>query len=93
MDELNKATKMDDKQIRSEQFLCRCHYCKVTTTVLVHRRISTMAWDCPKCHQATLLWPWLEKPRPHNVPLETEARLGVPVSVARPMRGYAGAGP
>jgi len=68
-----------------EQFLCRCQHCDAVLTVVVARRLSTMAWDCAWCRQTTLFWPWLEKPRTHAVALETEARFGVTVVRARPV--------
>jgi len=45
---------------KNEQFLCRCLHCKTSVVVGITRRLSTMAWDCPKCHQTALFWPWLE---------------------------------
>jgi hypothetical protein len=66
-----------------EQFLCRCQHCGAVLTVIVARRLSTMAWDCAWCRQTTLFWPWLEKPR-QAVALETEALLGVTFVRARP---------
>lgn len=47
-----------------EVFTAKCHHCGRQAAIVVEHRTATMAWDCPKCRQSCLFWPWIERPRP-----------------------------